>query len=300
MYVCQSPDWIKKRLHSNQVQWTILAENPRNLINCHHHHYHYYHYHHARPHHHVALGDRFWLFIQTLNNDKNHSIQYSIQKLNLIIHSKNLFIQKLNQIIHSKNYSFKMDKTTQLEKTVKNRQKKPVLTSKGAFYSFFLWITHFFIHLIIHSIVRLKYSFKECIHSKLIQNYPFTKNSFIQKRSKKIHSKNLFIQKNSKLFIQRKCSLKLKMYYRPGLVQPPSNEYQLIVQYKWHKHCSLKGDTLFLWKFLKRFFYLNELLVSVNFSNLRFLSPHLCCRVSPFRSKLGLIPNGTRSPFKKS
>ena len=34
---------------------------------------------------------------------KNHSIQYSIQKLNLIIHSKNLFIQKLNQIIHSKN-----------------------------------------------------------------------------------------------------------------------------------------------------------------------------------------------------
>jgi len=69
---------------------------------------------------------------------KNHSIQYSIQKLNLIIHSKNLFIQKLNQIIHSKNYSFKMDKTTQLEKTVKNRQKGPVLTSKGAFYSFFL------------------------------------------------------------------------------------------------------------------------------------------------------------------
>ena len=53
----------------------------------------------------VAPGDRFWLFIQ-----------YSFQKQNLIIHSKNLFIQKLNQIIHSKNYSLKMDKTTQLEK----------------------------------------------------------------------------------------------------------------------------------------------------------------------------------------
>ena len=42
----------------------------------------------------LALGDRFWSFIQTLNNDKNHSIKYSIQKLNLIINSKNLFIQK--------------------------------------------------------------------------------------------------------------------------------------------------------------------------------------------------------------
>ena len=96
----------------------------------------------------LALGDRFWLFIQTLNNDKKlfnsifnsktnliiHSKNLFIQKLNQIIHSKNLFIQKLNQIIHSKNYSLKMDKTTQLEKTVKNRQKKPVLTSKGAFY----------------------------------------------------------------------------------------------------------------------------------------------------------------------
>ena len=87
---------------------------------------------------------------------KNHSIQYSIQKqnqnihsknlfiqnLNQIIHSKNLFIQKQNQIIHSKNYSFKLDKTTQLEKTVRN----------------------LFVHSIIHSIVRQKYSFKEFIH----------------------------------------------------------------------------------------------------------------------------------------
>jgi len=63
-----------------------------------------------------------------------HSKNLFIQKLNQIIHSQNLFIQKLNQIIHSKKYSFKMNKTTQLEKTVKNRQKGPVLTSKGAFY----------------------------------------------------------------------------------------------------------------------------------------------------------------------
>ena len=34
---------------------------------------------------------------------KNHSIQYSIQKENQIIHSKNLFIQKQYRIIHSKN-----------------------------------------------------------------------------------------------------------------------------------------------------------------------------------------------------
>ena len=152
---------------------------------------------------------------------KNHSIQYSIQKqnqnihsknlfiqnINQIIHSKNLFIQKQNQIIHSKNYSFKLDKTTQLEKTVRNRQKGPVLTSKGAFYSFFLWITHFFIHSIIHSIVRQKYSFKEFIHSKKIQNYLFKefihskkiqnysfKESIHSKKSKIIHSKKIFIQ----------------------------------------------------------------------------------------------------------
>ena len=68
---------------------------------------------------------------------KNHSIQYWIQKLNLIIHSKNLFIQKLNLIIHSKKYSFKLDKKNQLEKTVKNRQKGPFLTSKGAFFFHF-------------------------------------------------------------------------------------------------------------------------------------------------------------------
>ena len=85
----------------------------------------------------VAPGDRFWLFIQYSFQKQNliiHSKNLFIQKLNQIIHSKNLFIQKINQIIPSKNYSFKMDKTAQLEKTVKNRQKGPVLTSKGAFY----------------------------------------------------------------------------------------------------------------------------------------------------------------------
>ena len=79
---------------------------------------------HSPPQPNPTQSFRHWITI------KNHSIQYSIQKQ--------------NQIIHSKNYSFKLDKTTQLEKTVENRQKRPVLTSKGAFYSFFFWITHFF------------------------------------------------------------------------------------------------------------------------------------------------------------
>ena len=63
-----------------------------------------------------------------------------------MINSKNSFNQKLNQIIHSKtksnihskNYSFKLDKTTQFGKTVKNKEKGPVMISKGACYSFFL------------------------------------------------------------------------------------------------------------------------------------------------------------------
>ena len=55
-------------------------------------------------------------------------------------------------------------------------------------YSFFLWITHFFIHSIIHSIMRCKYSFKEFIHSKILANHSF--NKFIHsKKSEIIHSK---------------------------------------------------------------------------------------------------------------
>ena len=139
---------------------------------------------------------------------KNHSIQYSIQKLNLIIHSKNLFIQKLNQIIHSKNlfiqklnqiihsknYSFKMDKTTQLEKTVKNRQKGPVLTSKGAFYSFFLWITHFF--------YSFDNSFNRTAKIFIQRIYSFKKDPKLS--IQRIHS----FKKDPKLFIQRIYSFK--------------------------------------------------------------------------------------------
>ena len=59
-------------------------------------------------------------------------------------------------------------------------------------YSFFLWITHFFIHSIIHSIMRCKYSFKEFIHSKILANYSF--NKFIHsKKSEIIHSMKIFI-----------------------------------------------------------------------------------------------------------
>ena len=71
-----------------------------------------------------------------------------------------------------------------------------------ALYSFFLWITHFFIHSIIHSIMRCKYSFKEFIHSKILANYSF--NKFIHsKKSEIIHSMKIFIH--------------LKMDYRPPL-----------------------------------------------------------------------------------
>ena len=85
----------------------------------------------------IALGNRFWLFIQTLNNDKK-TIQFNIQfikkiklfiqkiysfknnselfiqriysfkKKSKIIHSKNLFIQKKSKIIHSKKIFIQM------------------------------------------------------------------------------------------------------------------------------------------------------------------------------------------------
>ena len=130
---------------------------------------------------------------------KNHSIQYSIQKQ--------------NQIIHSKNYSFKLDKTTQLEKTVENRQKRPVLTSKGAFYSFFFWITHFF------------YSFNN--------SFNHTAKIFIQR----IYS---FI-KNPKLFIQRKYSFKWKMDYRPGLDLAERNKSAILTKEPVQSRCLYTG-----------------------------------------------------------
>ena len=61
-------------------------------------------------------------------------------------------------------------------------------------YSFFLWITHFF--LLIQKFIQ---SYSKNIHSKHL---------FIQKNTQIIHSKNLFIQKNPKLFIQRIHSFK--------------------------------------------------------------------------------------------
>ena len=68
----------------------------------------------------VALGDRFWLFIQTLNKDKKsfnsifdskiqiiHSKNSFIPKKSKIIHSKNLFIQKNPELFIQRKYSFK-------------------------------------------------------------------------------------------------------------------------------------------------------------------------------------------------
>ena len=54
-----------------------------------------------------------------------------------------------------------------------------------------------------------------------------SKNLFIQQKKQIIHSKNLFIQNNPKLFIQRKCSFKWKMDYRPGLLPLDSCWLQL-------------------------------------------------------------------------
>ena len=83
----------------------------------------------------LGVADRFWLFIFTLNRAKN----WFNSKLNREY--------SFNKIIHSKldqKYSFKLENKSQLEKTVKNRQKGPVLSKKRRFYSFFLWIAHFF------------------------------------------------------------------------------------------------------------------------------------------------------------
>ena len=112
------------------------------------------------------------------------NIQFKIESkifIQKIIHSnwknkfKTLFNSKLNQ-----KYSFKLEKQSQLEKTVKNMQKWAVFSSKHTFYSFFLWISHFFdsfknsfnstAKIVIQRIYSFnsseKYSFKECIHSK--------------------------------------------------------------------------------------------------------------------------------------
>ena len=91
-----------------------------------------------------------------------------------------------------------MDKTTQLEKTVRNRACSDL--KRRISFIFLMNDALFFIHLIIHSIVRQKYSFKEFIHSKKIQNDPFKefihskkiqnysfKESIYSKKSKSIH-----------------------------------------------------------------------------------------------------------------
>ena len=165
-------------------------------------------------------------------------IQFNIQ---FKVESK-IFIQQIIQFKKFKNYSkiiqFKKFKKVfiQIGKIIpawensEKMQNGPFFSAKRTCYSFFLWISHFFIHSKIHSIVRQKYSFKEFIHSivrqkihsknlfiQKISKTIYSKNSFIQRRSKIIHSKNLFIQKNPKLFIQRKYSFKWKMDYRPGL-----------------------------------------------------------------------------------
>ena len=55
------------------------------------------------------------------------------------------------------------------------------LTQFFTLNSFFLWITHFFIHSIIHSITRWKYSFNKFIHSKKSEIIHSMKYSFNSK-----------------------------------------------------------------------------------------------------------------------
>ena len=128
---------------------------------------------------------------------KNHSIQFSIQKQNQIIHSKNLFIQKNSKLFIQMKYSFKwkLEYHPGLRTTI--AQKQHFFTQKHCFranfftiYSFLLWISHIFIHSIIHSIVCWKifiqriYSFNkkskifiQRIYSfKTIPNYSFKEN----------------------------------------------------------------------------------------------------------------------------
>jgi len=96
----------------------------------------------------VGVADIFWLFIFTLNRAKKwfNSIfnsklnrEYSFNK---IIHSKLNQKYSFNEIIHS---NLKTNHSLRKQwKTVKNRQKGPVLSKKGTFHSFFLWIAQFF------------------------------------------------------------------------------------------------------------------------------------------------------------
>ena len=77
---------------------------------------------------------------------------------------------------------------------MKNRQKGPVLTSKGPFYSFFLWITHF--------LDSFNNSFNRTAKIFIQRIYSFKKDPKLSIQI--IHS----FKKDPKLFIQRIYSFK--------------------------------------------------------------------------------------------
>ena len=106
--------WCQRKIHNNTIfqgqtqfiKYILLREGCRKKKP-------YFLWSFAKP---VALGDRFWLFIQTLNNDKKpfNSIFNSKTKSNYsfkeFIHSKTKSNYSFKEFIHSKtksNYSFK-------------------------------------------------------------------------------------------------------------------------------------------------------------------------------------------------
>ena len=122
-----------------------------------------------------GTGDRFWLFIFTLNRAKKwfNSKNYSIQNWTKI------FIQRIIQI----------GKIISAWKNREKHAKWAVFSSKWAvfspkctFYSFFLWILHFFdsFKISFNSTAKIfiqkKYSFKK------ISDYSFNKNIHFLKK----------------------------------------------------------------------------------------------------------------------
>ena len=120
----------------------------------------------------VGDGDRFWLFIFTLNRAKKWFKSIFNSKLNQVY--------SFNRIIHS---NWKKIKAWQnSEKLWKKHAKWGVFYSKRTFYSFFLWISHFFdsfknsFNSTAKIFIQRIYSFKK------ISDYSFNKNIHFLKK----------------------------------------------------------------------------------------------------------------------
>ena len=121
----------------------------------------------------VGVGDRFWLFIFTLNRAKKW--------FNSIFNSKLNQEYSFNKIIHSNWKKIKAWENS--EKLWKKHAKWGVFYSKRTFYSFFLWISHFF--------DSFKNSFNSTAKIFIQKKYSFKKIS--DHSLKKSHSKKYLI-----------------------------------------------------------------------------------------------------------